>query len=211
MRRVYNLDKAVDYRPRCFTMPFPRSSLALLGFVFLTVSPIGLWAADAIEAPGVPNFHTIDEHLYRGAQPSEEGFKNLAKLGIKVVIDLREGKEHAAYEKKVVESAGMKYISVPMRGLSAPTDEQMATVFALLGDSSGWPAFVHCKRGADRTGTVIACYRISHDHWQNEKALEEAKLYGMSRIERAMQRYILDFKSSTPAKQPLALTESAGH
>ena len=182
-------------------------SLVLL----IAFSPVGLRAGDAIEAPGVPNFHTIDEHLYRGAQPSDEGFKNLAKLGIKVVIDLREGKDHAILEKKMVESAGMRYANVPMHGLSAPTDEQMATVFALLGDSSGWPAFVHCRRGADRTGTVIACYRISHDHWQNEKALQEAKLYGMSRVEIAMQHYILDFKSLSPAKQPLALTQSAGH
>lgn len=192
-------------------MRFLHASLALFGLLLLSSRPVSLLAADAIEAPGVPNFHTVNEHLYRGAQPSEEGFKNLAKLGIKVVIDLREGHEHAVLEKKLVESAGMKYVNVPMRGLNAPTDEQMSTVFALLGDSSGWPAFVHCRRGADRTGTVIACYRISQDHWQNEKALQEARLYGMSRIERAMQHYILEFKTGTPEKQPLTLTQSAGH
>lgn len=161
----------------------------------LLVLSSALWAGDLVEAPGVLNFHTVNEHLYRGAQPSADGFKSLAKLGIKVVIDLREGRQHAELEKKLVESAGMKYVNIPMRGLNAPTDEQMATVFALLGDSSGWPVFVHCKRGADRTGTVVACYRISHDHWQNEKALKEARMYGMSRVEVAMQHYILDFKS----------------
>jgi uncharacterized protein (TIGR01244 family) len=173
---------------------------------------VPLWAGDTVEAPGVANFHTVDEHLYRGAQPTPEGIQSLAKLGIKVVIDLREGHEHASLEKSLVESAGMKYVNVPMRGLNAPTDDQMATVFALLGDSSGWPIFVHCKRGADRTGTVVACYRISHDHWRNAKALQEARLYGMSRVEVAMQHYILQFKSGVPEKQPLGLAPAAaGH
>src|SRR5579872_2738454 len=158
-------------------------SLFSCSVLYICLTPVTLWAADAIEAPGVPNFHTVDEHLYRGAQPSQEGFKNLAKLGVKVILDLREGREHAILEKKTVEAEGMKYINVPMRGLNAPTDEQIGTIINLLGDSSGWPVFVHCRRGADRTGTVIACYRISHDHWQNDKALHEAKIYGMSRIE----------------------------
>ncbi len=59
---------------------------------------------------------------------------------------------------------------------------------------SQWPVFVHCKRGADRTGTVIACYRINHDHWQNQKALTEAKYLGMSRLETAMRHFILGFQ-----------------
>jgi uncharacterized protein (TIGR01244 family) len=186
--------------------------LLLQAPIALLFISIPLWPSNTVEAPGIPNFHTVDEHLYRGAQPTPEGIKTLARLGIKVVIDLREGHEHAGLEKKLVESAGMKYVNVPMRGLNAPTDEQMATVFALLGDSSGWPMFVHCKRGADRTGTVVACYRISHDHWRNEKALREAKLYGMSKVERAMQHYILQFKSASPESQPMALAPAAaGH
>jgi protein tyrosine/serine phosphatase len=66
-------------------------------------------------------------------------------------------------------------------------------MLALLNDSSEWPIFVHCRRGADRTGTAIACYRIAHDHWSNQQALAEAKTLGMSSLEIGMQRYILHF------------------
>jgi tyrosine-protein phosphatase SIW14 len=59
---------------------------------------------------------------------------------------------------------------------------------------------VHCRRGADRTGTVIACYRITHDGWSNRKALQEATSYGMSWIEFGMQRYVLAFQP--PARRP---------
>jgi len=87
---------------------------------------------------------------------------------------------------------------VPMRGLSAPTLEQVSKVLGVLENTDSWPVFIHCRRGADRTGTVLACYRISHDHWQNQKALEEAKTYGLSFFERAMRNFIANFKPAFP-------------
>ncbi len=156
----------------------------------------------APQAPGVPNFHAVNEHVYRGAQPTPQGFKSLAKLGIKTVIDLRGGGPRAASEEKLVKAAGMKYISIPMKGLQAPSDDEIWKALGILDDSSGWPVFVHCRRGKDRTGVVVACYRIVHDHWQNEKALEEARIGGMSWVERAMQSYVLQFQ---PAGKPAPL------
>ena len=161
----------------------------LRGLLVLSLCAAGLQAASPTEVPGVHNFHQVNEHVYRGAQPSSQGFANLAKLGIKTVIDLRGEKSEA----NVVEQAGLHYVYMPWSGFKAPTDREMATVLSLLDNSSDWPVFVHCKRGADRTGTAIACYRISHDHWSNEKALEEAKGFGMSSLEIAMRHYIENF------------------
>ena len=67
-----------------------------------------LFAATTVD--GVGNFQRVDDHVYRGAQPTPEGFSNLNKLGIKLVIDLREPGDRSAYENKIVTSAGMKYI-----------------------------------------------------------------------------------------------------
>jgi tyrosine-protein phosphatase SIW14 len=155
----------------------------------LSLSLGGLEAASIPDVPGVANFHQVDEHVYRGAQPHGEGFAGLAKIGIKTVIDLR-GEQS---EQTAVESAGMHYVRLPWSGFKAPADSQIATVLSLLNDNSAWPVFVHCKRGADRTGTAIACYRISHDHWTNQQALAEAKTFGMSSMEVAMQHFILRF------------------
>lgn len=143
----------------------------------------------------LPNFRKVDDHVYRGGQPSAEGFGNLAKLGIKTVIDLREIGEHSqAEEQKIVTDLGMKYVSIPMHGLSTPKDDKVAAVEAIFNDTSSGPVFVHCKRGADRTGMVVAVYRISHDQWENKKALAEAKSSGMSIFERAIQHYVMDYK-----------------
>jgi len=142
---------------------------------------------------GVPNFHKVDDQVYRGAQPSTEGFQNLAKLGVKTVIDLREADSRSTAEKKVVEAAGMRYVNIPLKGMAAPSAQDVAKILGHFADTKSGPVFVHCRRGADRTGTVIACYRISHDHWDNKKALAEARQNGMSWIERAMQHYVLAF------------------
>lgn len=167
----------------------------------LALSLAGLQAASFPQAAGVGNFHQVDEHVYRGAQPNGAGFAGLAKIGIKTVIDLRgENSEESA-----VEHAGMRYVRLPWSGFKAPADSQVAAVLALMNDSSAWPVFVHCRRGADRTGTAVACYRIAHDHWTNEQALAEARRFGMSSMEIAMEHFILRF---APATAPAVLASS---
>src|SRR5262245_39726310 len=85
----------------------------------LTFGVASSWGA-ALNAAGVPNFHQVNENIYRGAQPTNEGWQSLAKLGIKVVVDLRregeDGEHTVAAEKKAVEAAGMRFVHVPMKG-----------------------------------------------------------------------------------------------
>jgi tyrosine-protein phosphatase SIW14 len=174
----------------------------LFPVVLLSLSLAALQAASIPDPPGVHNFHQVDEHVYRGAQPHGEGFADLAKLGIRTVIDLRGEKS----EVTAVEHAGMHYVRLPWSGYKAPADSQIAAVLSLLNDSSAWPVFVHCRRGADRTGTAIACYRITHDHWTNQQALAEAKTFGMSSMETAMQRFILSFALPAAAADTASTT-----
>jgi protein-tyrosine phosphatase len=156
---------------------------------------------------GVTNFYQVDDHVFRGAQPTTAGFHSLAKLGVKTVIDLRETDTRSALEKKTVEAIGMRYINIPMFGMSAPSSADVEKVLAILRDPAAGPVFVHCRRGADRTGTVVACYRISHDGWNNAKALREAKADGMSWIEVAMQRYVMHYRApaASAATAPVAV------
>ncbi len=147
---------------------------------------------------GVGNFQKVDDHVYRGAQPTREGFGNLGKLGIQTVIDLREPGDRAATERKWVTDAGMRYVSVPMYGMATPSNESVLKVLALMEDGSTGPVFVHCKRGADRTGGVIACYRVEHDHWKNDRALTEARSMGMSWFQTAIQSYVRKYRPRDP-------------
>jgi tyrosine-protein phosphatase SIW14 len=147
--------------------------------------------------PGISNFHQVDAHVYRGAQPSGAGFRYLAQIGVKTVVDLRGAEARAEAEERLVTAAGMKYVHVPMTGLIPPTDAEIVKILGILEDQSGGAVFVHCKRGADRTGAVIAAYRVDHDHWDNNRALGEAKADGMSSFQHARQSYIRDFQPRT--------------
>ncbi len=141
----------------------------------------------------LPNFHQVNAHIYRGAQPHVGGIRKLAQLGVKTVINLREGNDRADDEEAEAKAAGLRFINVPMPDFSRPRDEQVRQLLALLNASENFPVFIHCKRGADRTGTIIACYRIAHDGWTAEAALAEAKRYGMSWWQRGMKHFVEDF------------------
>ena len=154
--------------------------------------------AFAAENPAahVRNFGEVNDHLFRGAEPSLVGLQELGAMGVKMVIDLRESGEGTDFERQQAEKLGMKYVNIPFAPFSAPTRAEMEHVLTLLQDDSQH-IFVHCRRGKDRTGTVIACYRIQHDHWDNRQALQEAKKYGISIAEPAMRSYILHFSPRT--------------
>src|SRR6185312_3694284 len=130
----------------------PPKFLYLHYLTVLIVSTGVTSAGFAAPVEGVGNFQKVDEHVYRGAQPTRAGFSHLSQLGIQTVIDLREPGDRSTSERKLVTDAGMRYISVPMHGMATPSNESVLKVLVLLEDRSTGPVFVHCKRGADRTG-----------------------------------------------------------
>src|SRR5262245_30150521 len=60
---------------------------------------------------GIENFDQVSPTLYRGAQPTEAGFRTLAKMDVKTVVNLR---SEGGNEEAMVEKAGMKYVFMPM-------------------------------------------------------------------------------------------------
>ena len=145
----------------------------------------------------------IDDHVYGGRQPKEADFAALKQMGIKTILDLRGGSIHRPRERKWVQAAGMQYFSVRLSGIFPPRKAQIAQILALLEDPEKGPFYVHCRRGYDRVGMVIASYRIAHDRWTNNQAMAEAHSFGLNRFELLMKRYILKFDPSTlPAIPP---------
>ena len=143
-------------------------SFRIRAFSGLCILGLPVCAASSA-VPGIDNFVAVDQRVYRGAQPTNDGIKYLAKLGIKVVLDLREHDERSLLEERAVTAAGMQYVNVPMTGMTPPTQAETNQILALLEDPAAGPVFVHCKRGADRTGAIIAAYRIDHDQWDNTR------------------------------------------
>ncbi|MGH9824643.1 MAG: fused DSP-PTPase phosphatase/NAD kinase-like protein, partial [Blastocatellia bacterium] len=159
------------------------------------VSILVLLAAGAVAKPrfghsAIPNFHQVNDNLYRGAQPQGGGIEQLKALGIKSILDMRGASPETRLEKESAEQLGLRFFAVPLSPLHAPSDEQIRRVLAVVMDQANWPVFIHCERGKDRTGTVVACYRIVHDGWTADRAISEARHFGMSKMEFAMRRYV---------------------
>jgi len=178
-----------------------KSSVLMLKRITLSLVVLGALPAFAGNVPGIKNFDRVDAHLYRGAQPTDEGFKYLARIGVKTVIDLREAGDRAKQEERIVTKAGMAYVNVPMTGFTPPTESELLKILPILENAPGGPIFVHCRRGADRTGAVIAAYHIEHDHWDNGRALNDAGAHGMSIFQIQRKNFIRNFRPLPIAKQ----------
>jgi len=123
----------------------------------------------------IKNFGQMDERFYRGAQPKQEDYKDLAALGIKTVIDLRDDSE--PYEQSAVESLGMKYIHIPMVEKKYPTEEATKNFLKTVNDPNTGKFFVHCAGGRHRTGAMGAVYRYQNYHWTFDQVYKEMKQY----------------------------------
>ena len=124
-------------------------------------------AARVLSLPGVENVHRVSEHLYRSAQPSAEGFAALRRLGIRTVLNLRE--YHS--DDSEAGQTDLKLLRYPMAAGSV-TEQDIESCLRLLLEAEG-PVLVHCWHGSDRTGIVVAAYRIVCQNWTIEQAEAE--------------------------------------
>ena len=124
--------------------------------------------AQKLYLPGLPNLHKVSDDLYRGAQPTAEGMKELEKLGIKTIINLRS--LHS--DRDEMEDVNLTYEHIRMTTLDPDMDD-IIRFLKIITDSNSTPVFVHCQHGADRTGTMCAIYRIIIQGWSREDAVEE--------------------------------------
>jgi protein tyrosine/serine phosphatase len=116
----------------------------------------------------LPNFHRVTPTLYRGAQPEDEGFGELKKMGIKTVVNLRD----MSSDRSETEEHGLGYVHIDQQAWHAEEEELLAFLRVAV-DPAQHPIFVHCLHGADRTGTSIAAYRIVVQGWTKQEAIRE--------------------------------------
>jgi protein tyrosine/serine phosphatase len=152
----------------------------------------------------VTNFFKVEDGIYRGARPtSDNAITDLASnYGIKNIIDLQGGDLHTIFrpiipylepgempqaiehEKSVSISAGMGFFHAELSAINGITDEENKTiddVLEFMHDKNNRPVFVHCEHGKDRTGLIIALYKVKYEHADIEVARKEWIEKGHSR------------------------------
>jgi protein tyrosine/serine phosphatase len=113
------------------------------------------------------NFHRVDDRLYRSAQPDSEAMAEVEALGIRVVLNLRSLHD----DEDEAEGVDLRLFHVPTEADDI-TVEQIEEALAVIQLTTG-PTLVHCWHGSDRTGVVVAAYRMVVQDWSLEEAWNE--------------------------------------
>jgi protein tyrosine/serine phosphatase len=129
-------------------------------------------------ATDLPNYHTVEENLYRGGRPSDAGLKWLADQGVKTILDLENENKAIAHERTVATGLGMRFLSEPMSGFWTPEKATVDAAVADLDDASLYPLYVHCEHGEDRTGLIVGLFRVFDQKWAPAAAYQEMRQLG---------------------------------
>jgi len=171
------------------------------------IFPVMFEAPRALQLPKnvrISRFSMLAEGIYRGGQPDEKGFAFLMEQRIQTIINLRAEDDEGPMVKKL----GMKYFHIPIRLVfpwSKIPEAAIAKYFELVNNPENYPIFVHCHRGADRTGALAALYRIVNQGWQAEGAWFEARDSGLHWWYRGLKSQVLNLRIKTRTKiEPVA-------
>jgi protein tyrosine/serine phosphatase len=146
------------------------TSIALL----LSLGVGGCATSYAVGDRDLPNFRKINDDLYRGAQPTSEGLERVRDMGVKTILNVRTSDDDRA-------AAAALGLRCEQRGMSpwSPSDDNVIWFLRIATDPQAQPVFLHCEHGADRTGYLIAMYRIVIENWDRQRAIDEMTADGM--------------------------------
>lgn len=151
------------------------------------------WAAP-VELAGAPNLHQVSKDLYRSAQPTSAGMRNLKNKGVKTIVNLRSF--HS--DRKKIAGLGLGYEHIYMKAWH-PEREDVVQFLKIVTDPKKTPILLHCQHGADRTGIMCAIYRITAQGWTKKDAILEMTegKYGFHEIWENLPKWLeeLDIKS----------------
>jgi protein tyrosine/serine phosphatase len=131
----------------------------------------------------IVRFAKVDNALYRGGLPSDADLQGLVSMGIKTDIDLMDPTSAAeapfvAHEQQVAQKLGLKFINLALPWGVAVPQAMVDTFLSTVEDAGSQTVYVHCHHGRDRTGTMVAVYRIQHYAYTNQQALSEMETFG---------------------------------
>jgi protein tyrosine/serine phosphatase len=150
----------------------------------------------------IKNFGKVNDHLYRGAQPEGDDYRQLVATGVKTIVDLRSDNEPGA--RAAAEKAGLRYINLPLAPKGYPEADAAQRFLAIVNDQANGPFYVHCAGGRHRTGVMLAVYRMEMDGWDIERSYKEMKDYDFyTRFGHGCYKdYVYDYSRNLQARGP---------
>jgi protein tyrosine phosphatase (PTP) superfamily phosphohydrolase (DUF442 family) len=180
-------------------VPAPATSAGGTDTEVVTTAPTttpGLALAVPTTLPGVGNFAKVSDVLYRGEQPTAEGMKELKKLGIKTVVNLRDF--HS--DRDEIKGTGLQYVHIRCAAWH-PEEQDVVAFLKVLNDPANQPVFVHCWQGSDRTGMMVLSYRVTEQGWSVDDAIKELPNFGFHPVWKSIRAYVGKFDAARVKKK----------
>lgn len=127
--------------------------------------------------PGVINFAKVSDALWRGAQPTAQGFQALEAMGLKTVINFRNNHD----DLPLLQGTRLKYLHIPSFAFH-PTEANLLKFLKVVENPDNWPVYIHCAQGRDRTGYNAAAYRMLMQKWGGNDAILEMNVFHFNQI-----------------------------
>lgn len=147
---------------------------------------------------GVSNFGRVTEYYFRGGELTTRGIENLAQLGIRTIVDLRDDAEPE--DAEACKRLGLKYYNFPLDQNETPDPATIDKIFQLIREAKE-PVFVHCSGGKHRAGTICALYRTKVQGWSPERAWKEQQAYGFGPPEEHPKLFLSVYGNTPLAKK----------
>ena len=170
-------------------------------------------AASAQDATGnaeLPRFQQVSERLYRSGQPRPGSLDRLRELGINTIVNLRGANKRTRAEEAEAHALGLNYYNVALPNWGRPQDKRVERILEIIAAPENGRVLVHCREGVDRTGMIVAIYRMRHEGWSSNDALAEWERQGMKRFQFWMRDYAEDYGERVVKHGPEATLKSPG-
>lgn len=126
---------------------------------------------------GILNFAKVTDNIYRGGQPTSDGWKYLKSIGVTnfVKLNLEHPNDLEAQALGIVlNNCGIDF----MDQLLGPVDHNTISnaISSIIPNT-----YIHCEHGQDRTGLVVACYRYGTG-WTKQQSEDEMISMGFHKV-----------------------------
>jgi protein tyrosine/serine phosphatase len=155
------------------------------------------WANAISDVEGLGNLFQVSPELYRSKQPSAKALQNILAgkpftaggEPVRTVVELLATRD---VDGKVLgDSSAVRHEWLKFNPFH-PTDADVLKFLQIVTTKSQQPVLVHCAQGSDRTGMMVAIYRIVVQGWSKDDALKEMidGGYGFHSIWQDLVRYV---------------------
>lgn len=173
-----------------------RAAAHLLAVLGCCASPVAAQQVTREEVPGIRNLARLETTIACAGAITADAVPEIKKMGFVSIVNLRLATEAGAEvekEEAAAKAAGLNYFHVPFDGTPDPV---AAGRFLDVMTASGTePAFVHCG-GGNRAATMWLIKRLAVDHWDVDRATEEAIALGQSNV--ALRQFAIDYARANP-------------